>query len=182
MSNINKFALFETLDETELIYPEIIEKKESRKKSRKEISQKQVNEITTQIPQEILDLDEKLKNKNQITVQYTVKNNQNEIEKFERKLNVVSKHTYENLKRLILKYKTHKNDFINWDEQKNKIKLTNDIMEMCYKDPNLKCTFIYPVAIITLKNGKTITKNYVKSHSNHAFTINDIVYTYPNSI
>jgi hypothetical protein len=178
MSNINKFAVFETLDDNDVY----IQPKIKLKKQKKEVLVVKSEENSPQFPQEVLDLDDQLKNKKQITIEYTVKNKDNVIEKFERHLNVVSKHTYENIKRLILKYKTHKNDHINWDDQKNKIKLTNYFMEMCYKDTNLKCTFIYPVVIITLKNGKTITKNYVKSHSNLAFTINDIVYTYPNSI
>jgi hypothetical protein len=171
MSFNNKFAVFETLDENELQEPVYVQKQKSSKT--KIIEEKhQDNQYT----EDILKLDEELKSKKQITVEYSVKNKEDETQTFKRNLNVVSKHTYENLKRLILKYKTHKNDNINWDEQKNKIKLTNDLMEMCYKDPNLKCTFIYPVAIITLKNGKTITKNYVKSHSNLLFTVNDIVY------
>lgn len=93
-------------------------------------------------------------------------------------LKVVGKQTYDSLKHLIGKFKTHRNDSFNFKEQQDKIKLANQLLEWCYKDPKVPRCFVYPVAIIHTSNGKTITRNEVDKKSKSQFSISDITY-YP---
>lgn len=93
-------------------------------------------------------------------------------------LKVVSKQTYDSLKHLIGKFKTHRGDTFNFKEQQDKIKLANQLLEWCYKDPKVPRCFVYPVAIIHTSNGKTITRNEVDKKSKSRFSISDITY-YP---
>lgn len=92
-----------------------------------------------------------------------------------RNLNVVSKSSYENLKKLISKFKTHVKG-VNYNEQKDKIKFANQLLTWCYRDPKIPNCFVYPVAIIEVSHGKTITRNEVKIGSTAHFTISDITY------
>ena len=171
MSNVNKFQL---LDELEDIRPDDNLKQSPEVPDPFHLSEVSVDK-SKQVPLDILDLDNKLSQKTQIKIDY-VYNKKDKNESYSRVFNVVSKHTYDNIKKLIMRYKTHKNDKVNWEEQNVKIKLANNFMGLCYKDPTQKCTYIYPVVIITLKNGKTVTKNSVHEDSSLQFTINDILY------
>ena len=96
----------------------------------------------------------------------------------ERKLKVVSKANYENLKNLVSKFKTHSKNKFNFSEQKNKIEVSNQLLQWCYKDNSIQGCFVYPVAIINTKNGKSITRNEVFKGSNSEFYIRDLTY-YP---
>jgi DNA primase len=97
--------------------------------------------------------------------------------KNERELKVVTKQSYESLKKLIGKLKTHNNNNkFNYKEQKDKIKFANQLLQWCYKDSGC---FIYPVAIIKTNNGKSITRNSVKENSNSEFSIIDMTYFVP---
>lgn len=93
-------------------------------------------------------------------------------------LKVVGKQTYDSLKHLIGKFRTHRGNTFNFKEQQDKIKLANQLLEWCYKDPKVPRCFVYPVAIIHTTNGKTITRNEVDAKSKSQFSISDITY-YP---
>jgi hypothetical protein len=104
-----------------------------------------------------------------------------------RKLRVVSKRDYEHLRALIELYKSHRGpnrDRYDHNEQQAKIKLTNSLMEMCYKDPDLRhpCTFWYPVVIIHVRNkeGETrvLTRNEVHKGSSCFFECSDIIFQF----
>jgi hypothetical protein len=96
----------------------------------------------------------------------------------ERKLKVVSKASYENLKNLITKFKTHSKNKFNFNEQKSKIEVSNQLLQWCYKDNSIQGCFVYPVAIINTNNGKTITRNEIFKGSNSEFYIRDLTF-YP---
>jgi hypothetical protein len=99
------------------------------------------------------------------------------LEKNTRTFNVVSKDTYKGFADMIRKYKTHHPETgrCSWRDQASKIKLTNSLMKMCYKEPNQAC-FVYPVAIIYLKGDNTLTRNEVMPDSKCYFEVSDIAY------
>lgn len=173
MSNFNKFGVLDELDDNEL-YTQNNKKVVCKNSDENKPEVEPSNKFSEESDDKSLS-DFYLSTKQQIKINYTISKKENN-ETFERTFNVVSRRTYENFKKLIMRYKTHKNEKVNWEEQKNKIKLANSLMSMCYKDSSQKCTFIYPVVIITLRNGKTLTKNYIREDSGLQFTINDIVY------
>lgn len=118
---------------------------------------------------------------NELTVVYNTKSYDKTTNKVEslvksRKLRVVSKATYEGLKKIINKYNPQKKSYLDMEEQNEKIKLTNNFMEMTYKDPNVPLQFVYPVVIIHLRNGKDITRNDIKPKSRCDFSVSDIYY------
>lgn len=100
------------------------------------------------------------------------------VKQITRSFRIVSKSTYESLRRLIDGFKTHKGTFVNRREQSDKIKMTNTLMEMCYKDTNQPCCFMYPVCILHIGNGRTLTRNEVHKGSQCYFEVSDISY-YP---
>jgi hypothetical protein len=99
-------------------------------------------------------------------------------EKNTRKFRVVSKSVYDGFRKIISKYRTHNGNRINYHEQVEKIKLANSLMEIAFKDPKVPCCYVYPVIIITLESGKTLTRNEVHKGSKCFFEVSDISY-YP---
>ncbi len=96
-----------------------------------------------------------------------------------RTFRVVSKSAYDSLRRLIGKFRTHTGDKVNFREQADKIKMANSLMEICFKDPKQPCCFIYPVVIIHLESGKTLTRNEIHKGSRCLFDVSDITF-YPS--
>jgi hypothetical protein len=175
----NKFRLLYELevdDDTNLTTNELVKETEMKEiRSDNESKNELTSSNNPKYDKSITDYDSYLNSRRQLRITYNV-NKYGKIQTNERQFNVVSRHTYENLKKLIMRHKTHKEGKINWEEQTSKIKLANNLMSLCFKESSQKCAFVYPVIIITLKNGKTITKNYIKEGSSLQFTINDIVY------
>jgi hypothetical protein len=175
------------LDEEE----ELVDLNNDRQFPAIEESKKLPNEIKVKMTEEEKiawrEFDKSLASKKTIQITHNIRiynpeTKQDYLEKNTRTLRVVSKATYESFSNLIKKFKTHdKKGYINYKDQSEKIKLTNDLMNMAYKDPNIPCCFIYPVSIIILKNGKRLTRNEVKKDSKCLFSISDLSYYPPFS-
>jgi hypothetical protein len=137
-------------------------------------------------------LDKELERKREIEITHNVRVFNKETGEFTnqtntRKLRVMSKRNYEHLRELIDRFKSHRGpnrDRYDHREQQAKIKLTNSLMEMCYKDPDPKhpCTFWYPVVIIHVRNqeGETrvLTRNEVHKGSSCFFECSDIIFQF----
>lgn len=98
-----------------------------------------------------------------------------------RKVRMVSKNLYDSLFNLVNKFKTHRNDRCDYKEQKAKIKIANDLMEMAYKDPDVPACFVYAVANISLRDGRKIISNSVLPTSKSQFTVTNVSYFPPYS-
>lgn len=94
-----------------------------------------------------------------------------------REFQIVSKLMYENTKKLVDRMKTHVGDRVLYREQQEKIKLANHLMLWAYKDPSEPC-FLYPVVVINLPNGKTLTRDEVQKTSKCIFHVQTMIH-YP---
>lgn len=107
-----------------------------------------------------------------------------------RTLRVISQQYFEQLQRLISKFKTHRGpnrDYYDAKEQKSKIKLANELLNSCAKNKNEPCSFVYAVATIYTrdKNGdkKTFIQNEIYPESKCYFECDTLTYrfqTLPN--
>ena len=143
-------------------------------------------------PEAMRALDEELSRSREIKITHNVRVFNKDTSEFTnqtntRKLRVVSKRDYEHLRGLIDRFKSHRGpnrDRYDHHEQQAKIKLTNSLMEMCYKDPDPRhpCTFWYPVVIIHVRNkeGETrvLTRNEVHKGSSCFYEVSDIIFQF----
>ncbi len=92
-----------------------------------------------------------------------------------RYLKVVSKDTYNKLKILIEKHRPYKKDshgkeVFDFKEQISKVKLTNELMNLCYRIDK-KPIFIYSVVIIKIDEQNSLIKSglYYDSKTGHVY-------------
>lgn len=94
-----------------------------------------------------------------------------------RTLKITTKENYMNLYKLAGRYKPLKaNGYFDRKDQKDKIDVANTLLNLAYKDPKIPCCFIYPVVIIELDNGKTITRNEIRPGSKCNFILENLSY------
>lgn len=132
------------------------------------------------------ELDKSLKNLKMIDITHDIKtfNGTEVIKQISRKLKIVSKDTYINLKNLIERHRPYKkdsygNEVFDHREQLSKIKLTNELMNMCYKIDKYP-VFVYSVILIEFKEHTSLVSHiyYNSSHVfNKKFRIIDIEYS-----
>jgi hypothetical protein len=140
----------------------------------------------------IKELDLMLSKKREISIDHNIRVYDKENDEVRTEVNtrifqVTSQNIYDSILKLILGYRTHKNGKINYKQQADKIKLTNQLMNMCYKDSKVPYCFVYPIIIINIyrlndnddenthkEKKKTLTRNYIKPGSKCQFTVSSL--------
>lgn len=148
----------------------------------KDVEENKAESETIENNKKIKTYDNSLNNKNEIIIMYNSKFFDKKNNKFvntlrKRKLKIVSKSVYESLKHTINKCHPHKKKFLDIDEQNEKIRLTNNFMNLAYKDQSTSLTFVYPVVILHIKE-KNLIKNNIHKESKCDFSISDIYYKF----
>lgn len=134
------------------------------------------------------DVDRELSKKKTIDISIAIKVYNKEsreliTENIVRNFRIVTEQSFENMRKLVGKYKPNKfNGIFDYKEQKAKIEIANALLKTAYKTSKALCTFVYPIANITLANGKTILRNEITNNSKCEFTIGVIYYRFETDL
>lgn len=159
-SSSEKWGDINEYDATTDILPLVFQIGSSHKSKEEKHQQYQLNKSlsnikTVQISHNIKVFNDKLK--------------QSDTKEHTRTFNIVSENTFHTLKTQV-------------DREKNikkKVKLANSLMSLAYKDPN-EPRFVYPIIVITLDDGRVLTRNEVKINGSRDFSIS-LLYNYPHN-
>ena len=97
-----------------------------------------------------------------------------------RVLNVVSEEHFKRTCDLINRLKTHNKNGTDVKEQIDKIRISNSLLEWCYK-PKDKTYFVFCCARLHLKDGKNLVVEHVDPKTRFFFDLEEFVYSPPES-